>query len=180
MTIMKTIKILILTSVLLLTSVSCKKFVEDYYKDPNGITNTVVEQEMTAMMLENQFFHKADGLRMTMMWMNQATGADRQYLSLDDWNNATGDDFNGPWNEVYLTASHADILIKMADKDGNIVLRGLGKLYKAWAGGQAASLWGECLFLNSMILIIFPILYMIRKLKFFNKLKVYLMKPLLI
>ncbi len=148
---MKHIKLLILTMSVLLMGTSCKKFVEDYYVDPNGITFTVAEQEMTAMMLENQFFNKADGLRMSMMWMNQATGADRQYISLDDWNNAKGSDFNNPWNEAYLTMSHADILIKMATDDGNTMLRGIGKLYKAWAGGQVASLWGDVPFsqLNS-------------------------------
>ncbi len=122
---------------------SCEKFVEGYEKDPNGIGYTVVDQELTAVMLENQFFHKADGLRIAMMWMNQATGQDRQYVTLDDWNKASGSDFNGPWNEVYLAMSHADIVEKQADIDGNIVLRGLGKLYKAWAGGEAASLWGD-------------------------------------
>ncbi len=143
MTTMKHIKILILNIAILLSSVSCKKFVEDYYVDPNGITYTVAEQEMTATMLENQFFNKADGMRMALMWMNQATGADRQYKSLDNWNNAKGADFNNSWNAAYLTMDHADILTKMADNDGNIVLRGIGKLYKAWAGGVVASLWGD-------------------------------------
>jgi len=140
---MKNNKIFILFIGLLLLTTSCEKFVEDYYKDPNGIDFTVPEQEMTAVLLQNQFFQKADGLRMAMMWMNQATGADRQFLSLDDWNNAVPSDFNSPWNEVYLTMSHADILIQMTTENGNTRLRGLGKLFKAWAGGEAASLWGD-------------------------------------
>ncbi len=140
---MKTIKILVLSLIVLLSSTSCEKFTSGFYKDPNGLTYTVAEQELTGTMLENQFFHKADGLRLAMMWMNQATGANRQYQSLDDWNNANGKDFNGPWNEVYLTMTHADIVIKMANQDGNEKLSGLGKLYKAWAGGEAASLWGD-------------------------------------
>ncbi len=148
---MKNNKIFILFIGLLLFTTSCEKFVEDYYKDPNGIDFTVPEQEMTAVLLQNQFFQKADGLRLVMMWMNQATGADRQFLSLDDWNNATPSDFNSPWNEVYLVMSHADILIQMTNENENTQLRGLGKLFKAWAGGEAASLWGDVPFsqLNS-------------------------------
>ncbi len=140
---MKTYKKLILFLAIIGLFSSCQKFVEGYQKDPNGITYTLSQQELTAVMLENQFFHKGDGMRLAMMWMNQATGKDRQYKSLDDWNNASESDFNGPWNEVYLTMSHADLAVKMADTDGNITLRGLGKLFKAWAGGEAASLWGD-------------------------------------
>ncbi len=140
---MKRNKIFILLIGLLLFTTSCEKFVEDYYKDPNGIDFTVPEQEMTAVMLSNQFFQKADGLRMAMMWMNQATGTARQYESLDNWNNANGKDFDVPWNQVYLTMTHADYLMKLAEDENNITLRGLGKLYKAWAGGEAASLWGD-------------------------------------
>jgi len=140
---MKTYNKLILILAIIGLFSSCQKFVEGYEKDPNGITFTVAEQELTATMLENQFFHKADGMRLAMMWLNQATGKDRQYKSLDNWNNASGSDFNGPWNEVYLTMVHADIVEKQADADGNIILRGMGKLYKAWAAGEAASLWGD-------------------------------------
>jgi len=140
---MKTYNKLILFLAIIGLFSSCQKFVEGYEKDPTGITFTVAEQELTAVMLENQFFHKADGMRLAMMWLNQATGKDRQYKSLDNWNNASGADFNGPWNEVYLTMAHADIVENLADADGNIILRGMGKLYKAWAGGEAASLWGD-------------------------------------
>ena len=140
---MKTYNKLILILAVLGLFSSCKKFVEGYEKNPTGIDYTVVDQEMTAVMLENQFFQKADGLRIAMMWLNQATGSDRQYVTLDDWNKASGSDFNGPWNEVYIAMTHADIVEKQADADGNIILRGLAKLYKAWAGGEAASLWGD-------------------------------------
>ncbi len=140
---MKTYNKLILLLIVLGLFSSCKKFVEGYEKNPNGIDFTVTEQELTATMLENQFFQKADGMRLAMMWMNQATGVHRQLKTLDNWNNATGTNFNNVWNEGYLTMTHADLVIKQSDESGNIVMRGLGKLYKAWAGGQMASLWGD-------------------------------------
>ena len=133
--------LLILIGVLSITS--CKKFVEGYRKDPNGFVNSTTKQEMLATMLQNQFFHKGDGMRLAMLWMNQATGADRQYKVLDDWNNATSKNFNNPWSEVYKIMTHAMITEKMANEDGNQVTRGLAKMFRAWAGGEAASLWGN-------------------------------------
>jgi len=135
--------IYIFSLALIFSSISCKKYVDDYYVDPNGILETVPEQEMLGMMLQNQFFNKADGLRLAMMWMNQATGADRQYKTLDNWNNASGADFDGAWNEAYRTASHADLLEQLANDNANIPTRGIARLYKAWSVGMAASLWGD-------------------------------------
>ena len=140
---MKTYYKFILILIILGLFSSCKKFVEGYEKDPNGVDFSVAEQELTATMLENQFFQKGDGMRMAMMWLNQATGAARQYATLDNWNNASGTDFNNSWNAGYLTMAHADIVINKSDDNDNIVMRGLGKLFKAWAGGQLASLWGD-------------------------------------
>ncbi len=140
---MKKINLVILIIILGLTSASCKKFVDGYDKDPNAISYTTPELMMQGVILQNQFFHKADGMRLSMMWMNQATGADRQYKILDDWNQATSEDFNGPWNEVYVVLGQAYLMSELADKNNNQLLRGLGKLYQAWAGGEAASLWGD-------------------------------------
>jgi len=134
---------LLLLLITIFSTTSCKKFVDGYKEDPNGFKNTVTEQELLATMLENQFFHKGDGMRLAMMWMNQATGVDRQYKVMDDWNNAKSKNFNNPWTEVYKVMTHAMITEKMADEDGNQITRGLTKMFRAWAGGEAASLWGN-------------------------------------
>ncbi len=128
---------------ILLINISCTSYVEDYFIQPNGIEETTSAQQLLAVELSNQFFHKADGLRLAMMWMNQAKGAKRQYQTLDDWNNASGSDFDGPWNEVYLTITRADDLIEMAEAEDNAPLKGVGQIFKAWGGGEAASLWGD-------------------------------------
>ena len=140
---MKRLNIYILSVILLLTSVSCEKFIEGYDESPNSFKETTSDQQMLATMLSNQFFHKADGMRLSMMWMNQATGAARQYAALDNWNNASSKDFEGPWNEVYITLGRAKLLQQMAKDENNRKLEGLAKLYIAWAGGEAASLWGD-------------------------------------
>jgi len=134
---------ILLTGLLFASINSCKKFTDDYRYDPNGFTSTVPEHEMLGLMLQNQFFHKGDGMRLAMMWMNQASGVDRQYKTLDNWNNAAPDDFNGPWTEVYKVIGHAKLMEQMAEENNNTIMRGIGKLFRAWAGGQAASLWGD-------------------------------------
>jgi len=139
----KYIRLILLFGILIFSANSCKKFTDGYRYDPNGIRNTTSGHVMLATMLANQFFHKADGMRLAMMWMNQATGVDRQYKILDNWNNAELKDFNGPWSEAYKVIGNAKLLEEMTTEENNLLTRGIAKLYRAWAGGQAASLWGD-------------------------------------
>lgn len=140
---MKKYRLLTLMMLLLVLTGSCKKYVEGYDKDPNGLLATDPEQIMQGVLLENQFFLKADGIRMEMLWINQATGSDRQFVAFNNWNSVGNNHFNDEWSEVYTTLGEAKVMEKLADDIGNIQLRGLAKLYVAWAGGQAASLWGD-------------------------------------
>ncbi len=140
---MKKINLIIITFALLVFTSSCKKFVEGYDKDPNGLRETNAEQAMQGVLLQNQFFNHSDGLRLAMMMMNQATGTDRQYVAFNDWNNIANKQMNSPWSEVYSVLSEALVLEKEADKIGNQPVKGLAELYRAWAGGMAASLWGD-------------------------------------
>lgn len=140
---MKRFRIINIVLLLLILTGSCKKYVEGYEKDPNGLLETTPEQLMQGVMLEMQFFLKDDGMRIGMLWTNQATGSDRQYVAFNNWNNVGNNQFNNPWSELYTVLGQARILEKLSEEEGNIQLRGLGKLYRAWAGGEAASLWGN-------------------------------------
>jgi len=140
---MKKLKIINILILLLLLTGSCKKYVEGYDKDPNGLLDTNDEQLMQGVILENQFFNHSDGLRIGMMWMNQATGTDRQYVSFNNWNSVANQQFDSPWGEVYTVIGQARLLEQKTTDLNNIKLRGLAKLFRAWAGGMAASLWGD-------------------------------------
>ena len=140
---MKSIKSVLLIIIVLLFTNSCKKFVEGYEKDPNGFLESNDEQIMQGVLLQNQFFNHSDGLRLAMIFMNQATGTDRQYVAFNNWNSVGHNQFDMPWAEVYSVISEAKLLEQEADKISNLELRGLAKLYRAWAGGMAASLWGD-------------------------------------
>jgi hypothetical protein len=140
---MKRFRIINIVLLLLILTGSCKKYVDGYDKDPNGLLETNPEQIMQGVMLEMQFFLKDDGMRIGMLWMNQATGSDRQFVAFNNWNSVGNNQFNNPWSEVYTVLAQARIMEKLSDEQGNIQLRGLAKLYRAWAGGEAASLWGD-------------------------------------
>jgi len=140
---MKQFKYISILLLLLIFTGSCKKFVEGYEDDPNAFKETNDKQVMQGVLLQNQFFLRDDGLRLAMLWMNQATGSDRQFVAFNNWNSVGNNQFNNPWAEVYSVLSEAKVLEKECDKVGNIKLRGIAKLYRAWAGGEAASLWGD-------------------------------------
>ncbi len=140
---MKRFRILNIVLLLLILTGSCKKYVEGYEKDPNGLLETNPEQLVQGVMLEMQFFLKDDAMRLGMLWMNQATGSDRQYVTFNNWNSVGNNQLNNPWGEVYTVLGQARLLEQLSDEQGNIQMRGLAKLYRAWAGGEAASFWGD-------------------------------------
>ena len=140
---MKKLRIFNILILLLLLTGSCKKYVEGYEKDPNGLLDTNDKQLVQGVLLENQFFQKDDGLRLAMLWLNQATGSDRQMIAFNNWNSVSNNQFDNPWGEAYTVVGQATLLEKKCTEINNIQLRGVAKLMRAWAGGTAASLWGD-------------------------------------
>jgi len=146
---MKKLRLFNILILLLLLTGSCKKYVEGYEKDPNGLLDTNDKQLFQGVLLENQFFLKDEGLRMAMIWLNQATGSDRQMVAFNNWNSVGNNQFDGPWGQAYTVISEAKLLEDKATDKNNIQLRGVAKLLRAWAGGEAASLWGDVPFLEA-------------------------------
>ncbi len=140
---MKKLRIVNILILLLLLTGSCKKYVEGYEKDPNGLLETNIEQITQGILLEQQFALKDEGLRTAMIWLNQATGSQRQFLSFNNWNSVGNNQFDGPWGQLYTVISEARVMEDLADKAGNEKSRGLAKLLRAWAGGELAELWGD-------------------------------------
>ncbi|HIP47862.1 MAG TPA: SusD/RagB family nutrient-binding outer membrane lipoprotein [Lutibacter sp.] len=125
---------------------SCNNFIEDYNIDPNGVfSDEVSAQDMIqGVMLANQFWQTGPASRLTMMWMNQATGSDRQYVSLNNWNAAAATDFDNVWRTLYAnTMFHASIVHQKALVENNPHLAGIAKVIQGQGLGMAASLWGD-------------------------------------
>jgi hypothetical protein len=53
-------------------------------------------------LLANQYFQTSNNVRNTMLWLDQGTGIDRQYIPLNNWNNNTSSDSDSAWNLAYV------------------------------------------------------------------------------
>lgn len=141
---MKKIKSILIVSLLSLAFFSCESYVEGINDDPNRPLNADATNMLQGVMLANQFWQTGAGNRIAMIWLNQGTGSDRQYIALNNWNNITSGDFNDAWNGVYVgVATQSRIAVKKALADNNKVLAGALQVLEAHSIGTAAGLWGD-------------------------------------
>ncbi|WP_442846481.1 SusD/RagB family nutrient-binding outer membrane lipoprotein [Leeuwenhoekiella sp. H156] len=130
--------------VLTLALFSCESYVDELNDDPNQPTSAGVANIIQGVQLSNQFWQTAAGPRTTMLWLNQATGADRQYIALNDWNTAQSTIFDGTWNEAMVgTISQAQVLKDAATLSGAVNVVGLAQVIEANAFGTLTSLFGD-------------------------------------
>lgn len=128
----------------LLIATSCSKYVEDLNTDPHAFSDSTPEVMFQGVLLANQFWQNAAGARLSMLWMNQATGSDRQYVALNNWNSTTAPDFGGQWQDAYAgTITQAKILTGKALAIQNFKLAGATQVIEAYSIGMAAALWGD-------------------------------------
>ncbi|WP_051907791.1 SusD/RagB family nutrient-binding outer membrane lipoprotein [Flavimarina sp. Hel_I_48] len=137
-------KIYLLTFASIFFATSCSDYVEDLNDDPNQPTDAGLENIVQGIQLSNQFWQTGEANRTAMLWLNQATGSDRQYLALNDWNTAQSTIFDGIWNEAMVgTISQAQVLESKASALGNTSMLGLAQVIEANAFGTLTSLFGD-------------------------------------
>jgi hypothetical protein len=130
--------------VMLSTLVGCTSYVEDINTDPDNLTDSDAKNLFQGVLLANQFFQTSSNTRDVMIWLNQANGEDRQYVSLNNWNNSTASMFDDSWNNAYVnTITQAKITIVKAKKEGNPYLAGAAQVIEAHCIGTVTSLWGD-------------------------------------
>lgn len=136
-------KILLLISVVLI-AFSCDNYVKDINFDPNSPTDSDAKNMFQGIILANQFWQTSASARLNMIWMNQATGADRQYIGLNNWNNSTANDFTNDWDMIYTnTMANAKIVEDKAIVENLPYMAGAAKIIRGYALGMATSLWGD-------------------------------------
>jgi hypothetical protein len=139
---MKNLYILTFLSIFIATS--CSNYVEDLNDDPNQPVDAGLENIVQGVQLSNQFWQTGESNRTAMLWLNQATGSDRQYLALNDWNTAQSTIFDGIWNEAMVgTISQAQVLENKANMLGNTSTLGMAQVIEANAFGTLTSLFGD-------------------------------------
>jgi starch-binding outer membrane protein, SusD/RagB family len=139
--------ILIKTTSLLLTAIflfSCTDLVSDSNVDPDLIPDSDAKNLFQGVLLANQFFQTSSNTRDVMIWLNQANGENRQYVSLNDWNLSTASNFDDSWNNAYVNCiTNAKLTSEKAIEISNLKLAGVAQIIEAHCIGTVTSLWGD-------------------------------------
>jgi hypothetical protein len=130
--------------IVLVTASSCTKFVDNSNEDPDNLLNGNAKDYFQGVLLANQFMQNTDGAREAMLWLNQANGEDRQYITLNNWNSAAAQDLDDNWNMAYVNClTQAKIAQKIATTENNLKLKGAMQVIEANCIGTITSLWGD-------------------------------------
>jgi starch-binding outer membrane protein, SusD/RagB family len=126
------------------TLFSCTDYVSDFNVDPDLITDSDATNLFQGILIADQFFQTSSNTRDVMIWLNQANGENRQYVSLNDWNLSTASTFDDSWNNAYVNCiTNAKITATKAEKESNPRLVGAAQVIEAHCMGTVTSLWGD-------------------------------------
>ncbi len=126
------------------TLFGCTDLVEDSNVDPDLLTDSDSKNLFQGILLANQFFQTSENVRDVMIWLNQANGENRQYISLNDWNLSTATNFDNSWNIAYVNCiTQAKITAEKASLELNPKTQGAAQVIEAHCIGTVTSLWGD-------------------------------------
>jgi hypothetical protein len=126
----------------LLAFSSCSKL-DFTTEDPNNFADASAVLVAKAPFLANALVIEGDLARNACIWAGHFTGADRQYISLNNYSTTAGD-YDNIWGTLYADGiAQARLMQKKAINENNAVLEGIGMIVEANLGIQAAALWGD-------------------------------------
>ena len=140
---MKSYKILLMLIAIGFGAVSCEDYTDGINVDPNNFTsapgNLIVGQaELVVVKLSSSNASLFAGI-----WTDQFTGADRQYISVDQYL-VTAGDFDDEWDDLYADGATQARLAKQQGLDGgDNLLAGVATIMEALLMGEAAAIWGD-------------------------------------
>ena len=140
---MKSILKIILVFILIISYTGCSDYVEGINEDPDSLVNSDAENLFQGALLANQFFHTSENARDVMLWLNMGQGENRQYVSLNNWNNSNATQFDNSWNFAYNTLTQCRLIQEKSTLDLNPRLKGVAQVIEAHAMGTATALWGS-------------------------------------
>jgi starch-binding outer membrane protein, SusD/RagB family len=123
----------------------CESFIEGFEEDPNNPSGASVDVNnmIQGVMLGDALMHEGEMARLAGMWTNHFTGADRQYISLDQYT-VTAGDFDSPWSTIYYaTVTQARLAQEKSEKELNPKMLGIAQVLEAHAVGTATALFGD-------------------------------------
>lgn len=142
---MNTIKLEKLVTILITISLifSCSDYTDGINESPNSFSNAPGDLLIGQANLAVIKLSSSQASRISGIWTDQFTGADRQYESLDRYI-VTAGDFDDDWNDIYVNGLAQARQAEQYGKDnGNSIIQGVSKIMQALLLGEAASLWGN-------------------------------------
>jgi hypothetical protein len=137
-----------------LAFVGCTSYVEDINVDPNKVTADDAQSKnfFQSALLANQYFQTTNNVRNTMLWLGQANGSDRQYISLSNWNNNVASDSDSAWDLAYANClTQLRIAQEKTIKESNFKSLAVMQIVEANCVGTITSLWGDIPYSNFII-----------------------------
>lgn len=131
----------ILTTLLLIFSASCSKFVDGYEVSPNSPETTTPALLTTVIEVATFSHYSGQFARFASIMTQQCAGTQAQYEDLANYSLLEGDN-NNEWNSHYSAITDCNILIDLAG-DANPHYRGIAKVLKAMNLAITTDLWGD-------------------------------------
>lgn len=142
--------------VIAMSFVACSDFTDGINKNPNTFTSAPGSMLIGQANMEVVKLFSSQAGRTSGIFTDQFTGADRQYVPLNDYVTTAGD-YDDDWSDLYASGY---IQAKLAEADavktGNKVLEGVAQIVQGMLIAEAASLWGNVPFLEAGDYVKFP------------------------
>jgi hypothetical protein len=130
-------------SLLSLAIVSCSEFTDGINDDPNNFTGAPGDLLIGQANLEVVKLSGSNASRFSGIFTDQFTGADRQYIVVNDYT-MTAVDFDDEWDDLYADGlAQARLAEQGAVESGDAVLEGVAQIVQGLLLGEAAALWGD-------------------------------------
>jgi len=131
----------ILFSIILFSS--CKKLVEDVNVNPNSPTDAPSNLVLNGAQVSSIILYEGDFARLAGMWSQSFSGADRQYISLNNYVTTSGD-YDNTWSVAYRgVIAPCKAIIKKEKATNNRLMIGIAQVMEAQAFGTLTSLFGD-------------------------------------
>lgn len=113
-------------------------------QDPNRPSVATRDQLFAGVQASQFTLQTGHVARIGSMWTQQMAGTDRQYATLDGYNQTEGD-FSTQFSRLYTGGGLVDMrrIQETAAADNDRIYAGVAKVWEAFSIGMAASFWGD-------------------------------------
>lgn len=135
---------------------SCSDFTDGINENPNTFTSApgdllIGQANLTVVKMSSSQIARLCGI-----WTDQFTGADRQFITFDNYLTTSGD-YDDDWNDIYVNGlTQAKLAEQEAVTSGDVILEGVAQIVQGLMLGELASLWGDVPWTEALDLVNYP------------------------